>query len=104
MRIALYSEEAGVYIGSFVGLGFWTKLDPVSQNAVVTFESELEARDYMATWESGPGDVRFVEVEPDVLCPHHDDWRYASMDACERAGLPRWPLFKIVEADDGDGP
>jgi hypothetical protein len=85
-RFVICSERDGVYIGSAMGLGFWSLLDPVGQEAAVTFESVEQAKEVMATWEcvAELGELRLVEVEADV----HD--HYASVASCVAAGLPAW--------------
>lgn len=86
MRVVLYNEEDGVYLGSALGLGFWSKLDPVGQPCAVTFADEQEALAYAKTWDHQM-DVRAVPVETyeDV-----DGYWYASIAACQKAGLPGW--------------
>lgn len=84
MAVVVYHERDGVFLGSCMGLGFWSKIDAVGQLAAVTFPSVEAAEVYMATWESGrPTGVRFVEVEADAE-------GYADVAACVRAGLPGW--------------
>lgn len=84
MAIVIYSESDGVYIGSCLGLGFWSKLDPVGQESAATFASGSDAQEFMNSWDSGvPADIRLVEVEA-------DDGDHASIAACMRAGLPGW--------------
>lgn len=51
-RYVLYHDEMGIYLGSCMGLGFWTKLDPVGQNEAVTFESSEQALKHASTWDS----------------------------------------------------
>ena len=82
-RYVLYTEEDGIYLGSCMGMGFWSKVDPVGQSAACTFESESQIREIVAEWEWKPQQWRAVQVEP-------DDGLYASIAACERAGLPGW--------------
>jgi hypothetical protein len=84
MAVVIYSEENGVYLGSAMGLGFWSKLDPIGQPAATTFDDEAQAQTHMDSWEGGrPADVRLVPVVA-------DDGFYASIAACVRAGLPGW--------------
>ncbi|HDR9103577.1 TPA: hypothetical protein QDB04_000297 [Burkholderia vietnamiensis] len=84
MAVVIYDDANGVYLGSAMGLGFWSKLDPVGQPAAVTFSDEEEENAHMATWENGrPDGVRCVQVEADQA-------GYASVAACMRAGLPEW--------------
>lgn len=83
-RIVIYHPEMGVYLGSCMGLGFWSKLDPVDQPCARTFSNAGEALEYMQTWDDGPlDDAAFVEVDPDM-------GGFASIQACINAGLPGW--------------
>lgn len=85
MAFVIYTEEEGVFLGSCMGLGFWSKLDAVDLGAAVTFPSIDDAEAFMAEWESGsPAGVALVPVVPD------QDDGYASIEACMRAGLPEW--------------
>lgn len=84
MAVVIVSPEDGIYIGNCLGMGFWTKLDPVGQPSVVTFASIKEAEDHMGTWECGrPENISFHEVAP-------DNGAYASIQACVNAGLEGW--------------
>ena len=76
--------EMGIYLGSAMGLGFWSKLDPVGQPSAVTFASIDEAKEHMANWDGGtPEGVTFAPVIP-------DSEGYASVSACVQAGLEGW--------------
>lgn len=85
--------EMGIYLGSCMGLGFWSKLDAVGQPSAVTFSSEEDAEAFMASWDDGkPKGVSLVPVIP-------DDGTYASVAACVAAGLDGWshePIVPIV--------
>lgn len=83
MRIVIVSKSLGVYLGSCMGMGFWSKLDSVGQPSAITFCDDGEASAHIATWDEAPCDYDFVSVEA-------DDGVYASADACERAGLGNW--------------
>ncbi len=48
----LVHPEYGVYIGSFLGLGFWSKMDCGDQDAAVVFESKSDAIAYAKSWET----------------------------------------------------
>lgn len=76
--------EWGIYLGMCMGLGFWSKMDPVGQSAACTFESIEQAREFMATWDNGePAGVSFAPVVP-------DDGTFATIAACVAAGLEGW--------------
>lgn len=91
----LVHPEMGIYLGCCMGLGFWSNLDPAGQNAAVCFKDEKMAREYMETWDKGaPANVTFVGVTPDEF---DGSARYASVQACVRAGLPGWsPDAEVV--------
>lgn len=86
--VVLFHPEDGIYLGHCMGLGFWTKLDPVGQPSAVCFDDEADARAHMQTWECGPKEgVLFVTVQPDSA---NGEVRYASIQACVAAGLEAW--------------
>ena len=84
MAVVIYTEERGIYLGNCMGLGFWTKLDPIGQPSAVTFPDTATAEAHMAEWDEGrPDGATFVDVTPDAE-------GYASVQACVLAGLPAW--------------
>ncbi len=86
-RILIYSEELGIYLGSCLGMGFWSKLEPMKQTGAVTFADGDEAQVFIDTWEQTPSDLRFVPVE--VKDGLHF---FAEMSDCVAAGLPGWEI------------
>lgn len=85
MAFVIFTDAEGVYIGSFMGLGFWSKLDPADQPSAPTFPTIEDAEQHMAGWDGGrPAAVSLVPVVPD------EPGGYASIAACMRAGLPEW--------------
>lgn len=81
------SKQWGVYLGSCMGLGFWSKLDAAGQISACTFESPEEAQKHINTWESKenlPGDFEYLEVEIDNVIMG------ASIEQCVKAGAERW--------------
>lgn len=82
-RVVLYSEQWGVYLGDFLGFGFWTKIDGAGQDAAITFEDDAEAFRCADSWVSKPDDLETKQVECVAA-------RYVTIDECEAAGLPRW--------------
>lgn len=86
-RFVVYSEEKGIYLGSCMGLGFWSKLDAVGQVAAVTFSGQESVDKFVKTVDDPKvfADVKLVEVD----VPEHDKY-YASIDECVKAGLPSW--------------
>lgn len=71
-----------------MGLGFWSKLDPVGQDSAVTFQSIREAKRVVSNWETRPPDIQYKQVHADIT--KKDGSMYASIEACFRAGLPGW--------------
>ncbi|MFG6080332.1 hypothetical protein ACEUZ9_000882 [Paracoccus litorisediminis] len=68
MRIVITHPEYGIYLGSFLGLGFWSKISAEGQEEACTFKNEELARDYIATWEENgdPAKYGFAEVATDA--------------------------------------
>lgn len=71
-----------------MGLGFWSKLDPVGQDAAITFQSVREAKRVVRSWETRPTGIQYKQVRADIT--KKDGSVYASIEACFRAGLPGW--------------
>lgn len=85
--------ERGVYLGNFMGLGIWSKLDSCYQPAAVTFQTIEEAEAVMATWDSGrPSGIELIKVIA-------DDGEYASMKSCMASGIEEWE-DKIPDTED----
>lgn len=82
-RYVLYSESLGVYLGGCMGLGFFSRLDPVGQDAAVTFPSAEEAVLHSMGWSTPVSDIRAMPVVA-------GDDGYATIAQCEAAGLPTW--------------
>jgi hypothetical protein len=85
--VIILSDNCGVYIGSALGLGFWSKLDHCDQDEAWCFESESHARKHMESWTpADTGAITFPEVED----PNHDGM--ATEAACVAAGAEPWIL------------
>jgi hypothetical protein len=82
----IYSEEAGVYLGSCMGMGFWSKMDPVGQDAAAVFPTVNDINAYVQSVDNPANFPKFtaVQVEIDV----NEQW--ASIQSCVNAGLPAW--------------
>ena len=83
MSIVIHHPELGVYLGNFLGLGFWSKLDPVGQDVACVFEDEDEARAHVLSWDEPVDGCLYTKVESDHL-------QGASIEACAAAGLEVW--------------
>lgn len=65
-RIVIVHPDVGIYIGSALGLGFFTGLDCGGQDKVCTFPSEHEAREFISGWSdnNNPDMYSFHKVAP----------------------------------------
>ena len=92
-KLVIHHRERGIYLGSFLGLGIWSKLDPAGQDSAVTFESIYEAESHMASWDEGrPPEVALRRVCADL-------GYYASIGACAAAGLEPWSPRSLESLD-----
>lgn len=86
---AIYDDEWGVYLGGFMGLGFWSKLSRNhGQGYAPLFKTRTDAVEHIRTWQQGTDrPYTFVEVEVD-----HEAMGcgYASVVSCVKAGIPAW--------------
>ncbi|SER39957.1 MULTISPECIES: hypothetical protein [Pseudomonas] len=94
-------SKDGVFLGHMLGLGFWSKLDPVGQEAAPCWPSMEEARDFVETWdlpaeekEDFLSQLRFVAVTADVF-----NHTAASISACRKAGLDAWDPNGVFDPD-----
>jgi hypothetical protein len=93
MHVVINYTEMGIYLGNCLGLGFWSKLDPVGQDAAVTFPSEVEARRHVASWNEN-NDPASYEYR---LVATNKDRDYATISDLKDAGLT--DLLGDLEAD-----
>lgn len=93
-RLVLVHPEWGIYLGSAMGFGFWSKIDPIGQDAAVTFPDAETAERVMASWDGGrPADVTLHHVVADGASADgfgDPGVVYASVAACVAAGLEGW--------------
>jgi hypothetical protein len=71
-----------------MGLGFWSKLDPVGQDSAITFPNVREAKRVVKSWETQFPGIQYKQVRADII--NKNGSMYASIEACFRAGLPGW--------------
>ena len=92
MSVVIYNEELGIFLGRFMGLGFWSKLDPAGQTAAPTFPSDMYA-EYIAKEMAPEYEFTYPKVIPDEPEPGNEKAIiYASVKACVAAGLPKWEV------------
>lgn len=88
----LYTEDKGIFIGSFLGLGFWSKLDPVNQTHAIVFESKEIAEQLISEWLTHPGNFKLIPIQTQEL-------GYASLEEISAIGLPIWSSDSPAVAD-----
>lgn len=89
-RWAMVHPELGIYLGSCMGLGFWSLLDPVGQPVAVTFASPQEGRECAASWDDQPSTDKLraaIAFRPVAVAAADG---YATIEECVAAGLPTW--------------
>lgn len=69
-----------------MGLGFWTKLDPVGQPSACTFADEADAKDFIVTWDTREPLYAYGFATVHVADPEN----YATIAECVAAGLDPW--------------
>lgn len=88
----LYTEDKGIFIGDFLGLGFWSNWDPGDQDHAVVFESKEIAEQVISSWLAHPGNYRLVAIK-------HEKPHYASREEISAAGLPIWSLDSVDSSE-----
>jgi len=90
--------EDGIYLGNFMGLGFWSLLDPAGQDAAVTFPCEKAAQDHIHSWESDADSQLHIISKLKIVPVAVAESGYATIKECEAAGLPGWNANAIARA------
>lgn len=89
-RYLITHSEDGIFLGEALGLNFFSKLDPVGQDAACTFPDISEAVELLKGWRDFDGNpirleaYTFVPVQPSL--PNY----FASILDCVAAGLDKW--------------
>lgn len=86
-RFVLFNPEAGIYLGNFMGLGFWSLLDAAGQDCAVTFGTAREAIAHRDSWDQP------MACEPRSVESREE---YATLTECVASGLPGWSLLNEV--------
>ncbi len=80
-----------------MGAGFWSNLDAVGQWMVPTVETEQEAREFIASWDTwnDPNAYTYHAVQTVEV--------WATVDELNRAGLSQWtaPLLANMPTAGG---
>lgn len=83
-KILITHPQHGVFLGSAMGLAFWSECESAGQNQAVICSTEDTAREFIATWSEIPEGLELQEVMVD------DQAEYATIDQCVAAGLKAW--------------
>jgi len=90
--VVIVHPEMGIYLGGALGMGFFSKLDPVGQDCAATFEGLLEARRHIQSWDTNndPKDYKCVRV-------FTKERNYATVAECMLAGLDYWDSRTAID-------
>lgn len=82
-HIVITHPEDGIYLGNFIGLGFWSQLDSAGQEHACVFYSKEDAALHIESWDGdrSPEHYGFAEV----LIPEGES--HASIEDLKAAGL-----------------
>lgn len=88
-QVLIVSRSFGVYLGTCMGMGFWSKLENLEMPEACNFPSADEALRVMQTWDgflSLPDDMTFPFVED------ADQDGYSTLaECCAVEGVEPWP-------------
>lgn len=84
-RVIIVHPEMGVYLGSCMGFGFWSKLDPVGQTHAVAFADVNEAIQHIHSWDGARAPADYVLLDVGTR-----EAGYASVAECAAAGADAW--------------
>lgn len=96
-RYVITHPDQGIYLGCFMGLGFWSKLDAAGQDSAATFESIEQAKEHISSWDMNNDTDQYMFIQVTSSSP-----LYATISECVNAGLPAWSsqLPQIMNAPD----
>jgi hypothetical protein len=96
-RFVVAHPDDGVFLGAMMGLGFWSKLDPVGQDAAVTFATPAAFNEWVAELrkEEPKAFDRGYSLHPVKATVYESGVWYATVADCQAAGLPGWTPFPL---------
>lgn len=89
LRYVAYCNEWGVYLGEWLGLEFWSRLETGDQPTAPTFTID-EYNDFIRRHAEKKIELP-KDIAPCQVFPDRPDY-HASQDACSNALLPRWEI------------
>lgn len=89
IRVIISHKEMGIYLGSCMGMGFWSKLDSAGQDKAVTFDNIAQAKEVIQSWNEphNTKDYYFTRIQI-------ADLYYATISEVLAAGLEGWEVDK----------
>lgn len=111
MKVVIHHPYMGVFLGSFIGLAFWSKVtgtdgEPSMFPGAPLFDSEADARAFVLTWQLEPAILTEMAYQPvaeeDVSTLVGQ--AYVTAATCGKLGLHDWQphglsVAKFVEID-----
>lgn len=81
MRTVIVDREAGIFVGTALGLAFFSMHDAAGQSCVCTFKDEADARDFVSEWtEPYDGTLEYVDLDIDADSADVSDLARAGLD------------------------
>lgn len=87
----IYSKDWGVFLGSFLGLGIWSKLDHCNIPKATVFANKKDAEDYVNSWETQPNKDTVFFLEAETV-----DEYFATIKECVSAGAEEWYVNVVL--------
>jgi len=91
IRTIIVHPDMGIYLGSCMGMGFFSLLDAVGQDRAVVFLDEPQARDHVAHRENNNDPDAYQYKQVNVK----DDY-YADPNELLSAGLPEMFVLPLM--------
>ena len=90
-RHVIYSDDAGFFLGDFLGMGFWSKWDTAGQSEAPAWDKKEEVEKFIIeNMSGGPNGIQVVEL--DCNGPHGG----ATIQDVISAGYEGWEPDKEV--------
>src|SRR5690606_12764465 len=90
-RYVITHPEMGIYLGNYMGLGFFSLLDCVGQSEAAAFPSRETAESVIRAWESHNDPAAYTLREVDCIGDHVD------VLALVQAGVPTSMIAPMIE-------
>jgi hypothetical protein len=85
--VVIVHPEWGIYLGSCLGLGFFSAMDCAGQDSAAVFPSEKDARFFIAEWSDNNQPDMFTYPTVQAV-----DTYWATIEELDAAGLAEWTI------------